>query len=167
MRLGTWMTSYLEALRILGIWKKAVSLDSSLEEDSWFLVSPQRDQLGSMKCAAHLLKKLCLSLLMSKNPKLKKVIKSFVPEPISCISRFPMYILCIHILVDLVDPLNITLIKIIDKMKNKSLKIIYLYNVTLFTASSDEMQKISYKYMVIFNYLGFFLFFYAHILYFF
>ncbi len=28
----------------------------------------------------------CLSLLMSKNLKLKKVIKSFVPEPISCFS---------------------------------------------------------------------------------
>ena len=31
-------------------------------------------------------KKLSLSLLMSKNLKLKKVINSFVPEPISCIS---------------------------------------------------------------------------------
>ena len=48
----------------------------------------------STKCAAHggvrwksqHRKKLCLSLLMSKNLKLKKVIKSFVPEPISCIS---------------------------------------------------------------------------------
>ena len=31
-----------------------------------------------------------LSLLMSKNLKLKKVIKSFVPEPISCF-RIPIY----------------------------------------------------------------------------
>ena len=34
-------------------------------------------------------KKLCLSLLMLENLKLKKVIKSFVPEPISCF-RNPM-----------------------------------------------------------------------------
>ena len=40
-----------------------------------------------------------LSLLMSKNLKLKKVIKSFIPEPISCISGSPMYISRIHILV--------------------------------------------------------------------
>ena len=33
-------------------------------------------------------KKLCLSLLMSKNLKLKKVIKSFVPKPISSVFRF-------------------------------------------------------------------------------
>ena len=61
------------------IWKKAVSWNSSLEEGSRFLFSLRRDQLGSTKCAARLLKKLCLSLLMSKNLKLKKVIKSFVP----------------------------------------------------------------------------------------
>ena len=58
--------------------KKAVSWDSSLEEEGWFL--------GSTKCAARLLEKLCLSILMSKNVKLKKVNKSFVPEPISCFS---------------------------------------------------------------------------------
>ena len=44
---------------------------------------------------------------MSKNLKLKKVIKSFVLEPISCISRFPMYISRIHILVVFLD-LNAT-----------------------------------------------------------
>ena len=33
---GTWMTSCLDALRIWGIWKKAVSWDSSLEEGSRF-----------------------------------------------------------------------------------------------------------------------------------
>ena len=54
------------------------SWDSSLEEGSRFL--------GSTKCAARFLKKLCLSLLISKNLKLKKVNKSFVPEPISCFS---------------------------------------------------------------------------------
>ena len=53
---------------------------------------------------------MSLPLLMSKNLKLKKVNKSFIPEPISCISGFPMYISRIHILVDLVDPLCITLL---------------------------------------------------------
>ena len=54
-------------------------------------------------------KKLCLSLLMSKNLKRKKVIKSFVPElkeshqSVSCISRFPMNILHIHIFVVSLD----------------------------------------------------------------
>ena len=51
-----------------------------------FWSSPRQDQLGSTKCALRLLKKLCLSLLMSKNLKLKKVIKSFVPKPILCFS---------------------------------------------------------------------------------
>ena len=73
-----------------GIWKKTsylrfklrtVSWDSRLEEGSWFLVSPRRDQLESMKCVVHFFKKLCLSLLLSKNFKLKKVIKRFVTEP--------------------------------------------------------------------------------------
>ena len=68
--------------------KKAVSWDSSLEEGSRFLVSPRRDQLGSTKCAVRLLKKLCLSLLRSKNLKLKKVNKYFVPEPISSVFGF-------------------------------------------------------------------------------
>ena len=54
---------------------------------------------------------------MSKNLKLKKVIESFVPEPISsvfhiCLNvfriRMNMSILRIHILVDLVDPLYVT-----------------------------------------------------------
>ena len=84
-----------------GFWnlkKKTVSWDLNSERDSWdsslekgsrFLVSPRRDQLGSTKCAARggirwksqHRKKLCFSLLMSKNLKLKKVIKGFVPEP--------------------------------------------------------------------------------------
>ena len=74
------------------------SWDSSLEKGSRFLVSARRDQLGSTKCAARdgvrwksqHRKKLCvcLSLLMSKNLKLKKVIKSFVPEPISSVFGF-------------------------------------------------------------------------------
>ena len=59
------------------------SWDSSLEECSLFL--------GSTKCAARLLKKLCFSLLMSKNLKLKMVNKSFVSEPkkrVVSVSRF-------------------------------------------------------------------------------
>ena len=47
---------------------------------------------------------------MSKNLKLKKVNKSFIPEPkkkvvkcFACVSGFPMYISYIHILVDLGD----------------------------------------------------------------
>ena len=89
---GTWMTSCPEATR-WGFWdlKKAVSWYSSLEEGRRFLVSPRGDQLGSTESAARLLKKLCLSLLMSKNLKLKKVIKSFVPEPISCFSDSYVY----------------------------------------------------------------------------
>ena len=58
---------------------------------------------------------------MSKNLKLKKVIKSFIPEPISCfldsymrmnimniVNVFRMSISHTHILVDFVDPLNVT-----------------------------------------------------------
>ena len=41
---------------------------SSLEEGSRFLVSPRRDQFGSTKCV----KRNCVSLLTSKNLKLKK-----------------------------------------------------------------------------------------------
>ena len=40
---------------------------------------------------------------MSKTLKLKKVNKSFIPEPISRILGFPLYILHIHILLDLLD----------------------------------------------------------------
>ena len=40
---------------------------------------------------------------MSKNLELKKVNKSFVPEPISCILGFPMYISHIRILVVFLD----------------------------------------------------------------
>ena len=75
-----------------GIWKKKKnswdlnsereSWDSSLEEGSRFL--------GSTKCTVRLLKKLCLSLLKSKNLKLKKVNKSFVLEQISSVFRIPI-----------------------------------------------------------------------------
>ena len=90
-----WRHTQKQRAEDFGIWKKAVSWDlnsereswdSILEEGRWFLVSPRWDQLGSTKCAVCLLKKLCLSLLMSKNLKLKKINKSFVPEPILCFS---------------------------------------------------------------------------------
>ena len=90
-------------LRDARVLVESESWDSSLEEGNRFLVSPRRDQLGSPKCATRLLKKLCLSLLMSKNLKLKKVIKSFVPESISCFSGFPMYVSHIYILVVFLD----------------------------------------------------------------
>ena len=76
------MTSCPEELRILEFEKKV---------SSRFLVSPRQDQLGSTKCAARLLKKLCISLFMSKNLKLKKVIKSVVPEPNSSVFGFYVY----------------------------------------------------------------------------
>ena len=58
------------------------------QERSRFLVGLRRDQLGSTKYGARLLKKSCLSPLISKNLKLKKVNKNSVPEPISSVFRF-------------------------------------------------------------------------------
>ena len=96
------MTSCPEAPKILEFEKKKkrVSWDSSLEEGSRFLISPRRDQLGFTKCVARggvrwksqHRKKSCFSFLMSKNLKLKKVNKSFVPEPISSVFRIPIYL---------------------------------------------------------------------------
>ena len=91
MGLGMWMTSCLEATG-WGFWdlkKKGVSWDSTLKEGSWFS-GARRGQTSSLQRGAtrggirwksQHRKKLCLSLLVSKNLKLKKVIKSFVPEP--------------------------------------------------------------------------------------
>ena len=87
---GKWMTSCPETIG-WGFWnlKRTVSWDSTLKEGSWFSGS-HRGQTSSLRRGAtrggvrwksHHRKKLCLSLLMSKNLKLKKVIKSFVPEP--------------------------------------------------------------------------------------
>ena len=71
-----------DELKILGFEKKTACGDWSLEEGSRFLVSPRRDQLGVYEmCRAFVQEIVCLSLLMSKNLKLKKVNKSFVPEP--------------------------------------------------------------------------------------
>ena len=105
---GTGMTSCPEATS-WGFWdlkKKKAELRFRLEECSRFL-----DQLEFTKCAARggvgwkskHRRELCLSVLMSKNFKLKKVNKSLVPEPILCISGFPMYISRIHISVVFFD----------------------------------------------------------------
>ena len=91
------------------IWKKAVSWDSTLEEGGRFVIWVRPDQLGVYRMPACWLsqwveswqwmnsqhsKKLCLSLLMSENLKLKKVNKSFVPEPrkssVFCVFQIPM-----------------------------------------------------------------------------
>ena len=75
-------------LRIWGLKKKTVGWDSTLEEGSRF---SELAEARPVVCGGvpHVVgsngkvskKKLCLSLLMLKNLKLKKVIKSFVPEP--------------------------------------------------------------------------------------
>ena len=86
-----------DGLRILEFEKKKkqlVSWDSTLEEESWFS-GARRGQTSSLRWGtarggvrwkSQLSKKLCLSLLMSENLKLKKVNKSFGPEPILCCS---------------------------------------------------------------------------------
>ena len=80
-----------------GIWKKKTG--------SWFLDLDEASRFSELAEARPVVcggvphvvgirwksqhrKKLCLSLLMSKNLKPKKVKKSFVPEPISCFSDF-------------------------------------------------------------------------------
>ena len=96
------MTSCQEVMG-WGFWdlkKKTVSWDSRLEEGSWFSRA-RRGQTSSFRRGAarggvrwksQHRKELCLSLLVSKNLKLKKVIKSFVPGPkkrvesVSCFS---------------------------------------------------------------------------------
>ena len=83
---------------ILGFEKKAVSWDSSLEERSRFselaearpVVCGGGAARGGVRWKNQHRKKLCLSLLMSKKLKLKKVNKSFVPKPISCVFRIPI-----------------------------------------------------------------------------
>ena len=85
------------------IWKKAVSWDSTLEEGRRFseLAEARPVEVYEM-CRAFVEEIVSLSLLMSKNLKLKKVDKSFVPEPISCFSdsytRMNIF-LRIHVLV--------------------------------------------------------------------
>ena len=90
MRPGTLMTSCPEAMG-WGFWnlKKNGELRLGLGR-SKLIFGARRGQTSSLRRGAsrggvrwksQQRKKLCLSLLMSKNLKLKKVIKSFVPEP--------------------------------------------------------------------------------------
>ena len=80
--------------------KKPVSWDLSLEEACRFselakdrpVVCGGGAARGGVRGKSQHRKKLCLSLLMSKNLKLKKVIKSFVPEPISSVFRIPIWL---------------------------------------------------------------------------
>ena len=61
-----------------------------------------------------------LSLLMSKNLKLKKVNKSFVPEPISYLSGFIMYILRILVVYFWTWICNSTIVNIVFSFINIS-----------------------------------------------
>ena len=107
---GTWMTSCPEA--ILEFEKSSLLRFNARGRESIF--GARRGQTsslrrgaarGGVKWKSQHRKKLCLFLFMSKNLKLKKVIKSFVPEPkkrvvsVWRISGFPVYISHIHILV--------------------------------------------------------------------
>ena len=90
-----------------GFWnlKKRVSWDSTLEEGSRFselaetrpVVCSGVLHVVGVRWKSQHRKKLCLSLLMSENLKLKKVIKSFVLEPkrrvvsVSCFSDSYVY----------------------------------------------------------------------------
>ena len=95
----------------LRIWKKADSWDLDLDEASRFLEFAEAKPVvcgggtarGGVRWKSLDRRKLRLSLLMSKNLKLKKVIKRFVPEQISCISEFPMSISRVRILVVFLD----------------------------------------------------------------
>ena len=90
---GTWMALCPEELRIWGICKKN-NWDSMLEEGKRFLELAKARPVGVYEMCHTWwgsdgkvsIERNCLFLLMSKNLKLKKVIKSFVPEPISCFS---------------------------------------------------------------------------------
>ena len=104
---GTWMTSCPEAMGWgFGNLKKK---NSSLRFDARgrkLIFGARRGQTcslrrgaacGGVRWKSQHSKKLCLSLLMSKNFKLKKIIKSFIPEPkkrvvsISCFSDSYVY----------------------------------------------------------------------------
>ena len=85
------MKSCPEALRILEF---ELSWDLNSKRGSWFselaearpVVCGGGAARSGVRWKIQHRRKLCLSLLMSKNLKLKKVIKSFVPELISCFS---------------------------------------------------------------------------------
>ena len=87
---GTWMTSCPEAMG-RGFWnlkkKQWVEIWAWMKQVDfgarWGQTSSLRrgDAHGGVRWKNQHRKKLCLSLLMSKNLKLKKVNKSFVPKP--------------------------------------------------------------------------------------
>ena len=81
------MTSCTEVLRISEFEKKKKNSELRFEGSRFFVGV-------YVMCRAFV---VSLSLLMSKNLKLKKVIKSFVPEPISSVFGFPIYISLGHI----------------------------------------------------------------------
>ena len=99
-----WMTSCPEAMG-WGFWdlkKKKVSWDSTLEEGRRFLIWARPDQFGSTGCprvgwVSELrtddgqtvsIERLCLSLLMSENLKLKKVKKKVSYLKLKSVSCF-------------------------------------------------------------------------------
>ena len=99
MWLGTWLTSFPEAMG-WEFWnlKKTSELRFGRGR-SKSIFGARRGQTSSLRWGAARgrlrwksqgRKKLCLSLLVSKNLKLKTVIKSFIPEPISSVFRIPM-----------------------------------------------------------------------------
>ena len=88
MKPETWMKSSPEAMGWGFLELEKNSWDSTLEEGSWFS-GARRGQTSSLRRGAargrvrwksQHSKKLCLSLLVSKNLEIKKVNKSFVPE---------------------------------------------------------------------------------------
>ena len=89
-----------------GIWKKQFSWDLCLDEESRFselaearpVVCGGGASRGGVQTEKSARKEIVsLSLLMSKNLKLKKVIKSFVPEPISCFSNSYMFMNIVNV----------------------------------------------------------------------
>ena len=75
---GTWMTLCPKAMG-WGFWnlKKTVSWDSTLEEGSWFSGVRWGETSSLRRDGEVSIVRNCLSLFMSKNLKLKKVIKKF------------------------------------------------------------------------------------------
>ena len=109
MILGRWMTSCPEAwAEDFGIWEKAVSWvpaseqesrDSELGETRWIcaLRVPRVGWVESWRCKSSQHRKIVSLSLSCRITFNSKVIKSFVPEPISRAFRFPMSISHIRI----------------------------------------------------------------------
>ena len=152
MRPGTWMTSCPKAMgwRFWNL-KKRVSWDSTLEEGSWFS-GARRGQTSSFQRGAarsrvrwksQHSKKLCLSLLMSKNLKLKKVNKSFVPETNFVFFGFSMSISHIRILVVFLDIYYMS-----SKPSRVNLSFIgcpHSYGLLLHLSNKKKTQRMTYS----------------------